>query len=57
MGSQRELRPHFFHLEADIEPGITLQAAPEDIKRLVEELLDNAEKYAVSRAKFTQCFL
>ena len=40
-------------LETEIEPGITLQAAPEDIKQLVEELLDNAEKYAVSRAKFT----
>lgn len=40
-------------LETEIEPGITLQAAPEDIKRLVGELLDNAEKYAVSQAKFT----
>ncbi len=41
------------HPETEIEPGITLRASPEGIKRLVEELLDNAEKYAVSRAKFT----
>ena len=46
--AQRGLR-----IETEIEPGITLQAAPEDLKRLVGELLDNTGKYAVTWAKFS----
>lgn len=45
---QRELR-----VETAIEPGLTIQAAPEDLKRVVGELLDNAGTYAISWARFT----
>jgi signal transduction histidine kinase len=45
---QREVR-----VETAIEPGLTIQAAPEDLKRVVGELLDNAGTYALSWARFT----
>ena len=46
--TQRALR-----VETAIEPGITIQAAPEDLKRVVSELLDNAGRYALTWVKFT----
>lgn len=39
-------------LEADIEPDITLSADPDAIKRTVEELMENALKYARTRVSF-----
>jgi len=40
-------------LEADIAPDISLQADPEAMGRMVSELIDNALKYSLTRARFS----
>lgn len=39
-------------LERNVEPNVTLQADPEAIKKMTDELVDNAKKYSLTRAAF-----
>ena len=44
---------HGIELTADITPDITLLADPEAINKLIDELIDNALKYSLTKAIFT----
>ena len=37
---------------ADVAPGVTLSADPEGIKRMIDEIIDNALEYSLTRASF-----